>query len=999
MVSTQARVGSINVLLAVQFGQATAGLNRFAGTVERTGMRTQRSVGNIDRSVGHMNQSLARINARGFTGVTVGALRASTAMDQLRGLALAAGVAMGGLVPAVLASGMIRIVDSAHRMSNQLRTVTTDSTDLRNTQDALFDVAQRTRSAFDSTVVIYARTARATEHLSLSQAKLLRITETVQKAFAVGGASTAEAQGAAIQLSQGIASDRFSGEEYRSVAENAPVLLRGMADAIGVNIGRLREMAHAGELTAAVVTQAILEASEAIDADFAKTTSTIEQAWVRVGNAVTKYAMDSEGAAASSSAIVMVLSGLADNIDTVADSLLLLGVSMAGIGGGRAAARIVQWMASLKAARAEVVSAAQANVALANAEMQTARSEFVSRRLAFNRALRDGTLSARQLERQKRSLTAASAAYRASVTQASMATTQLATAQRAATYSSMALAAAGRTVSAAWSFIGGPFGAALLGIGAAMYVLSSESAKAQAEMARMAEAGDQVVSTLARIEGRATDAGTALERFARGFRDIINVEGMARAQAELNALRDLISDMGGQLNVLRREFSASAGLTAAQSVELADLTSRFQVGSLSVSEYTARLQEMARANPDQSGIIADMIDLAQQADDARDAVGEAARAIEALDGKSATVTITVGTRQIDLTNMGVGERGDRLAAPLSEDRFNARFGGRYAQSWEDLFPELFRNESGGGGGGGGGGRSRRTADDRFQNSLQELQDRTQALREEREAINLGYADQLRRQEGLKLEQEALQQVREEARRKGEQDWQNAALSEEQVRQIHEKVDAHVAEAMALKKLTEEQEAYKEAAGEVGGIIRSMLDGSVELKDVFLQLIPVVVKLMNSMNVAAGGKGIFGGGVLQSLIGGFLGISFHSGGTVGQGGKVGPMPSGVPFAGKFHGGGDFGARKGKHGELMALVEANETILTARNTDRAIGALDAAMSGMKDRAPSVVINAPINAQGADPAALERVRRSVQELSQNIPKMIVAQNVKTTSRRTRP
>src|SRR5690606_26412681 len=143
-------------------------------------------------------------------------------------LSRGASMGMASLAAGMAAStfGMAKFIqtgDKMQRMANNLRTVTTGSANLAEVQRELFEVSQRSRVAMEGTVTLYARTARATEHLGLSQQKLLRIVETVQKSFAVGGATTAEAMGAAIQLSQGIASDRFSGEEFRSVAENAPV--------------------------------------------------------------------------------------------------------------------------------------------------------------------------------------------------------------------------------------------------------------------------------------------------------------------------------------------------------------------------------------------------------------------------------------------------------------------------------------------------------------------------------------------------------------------------------------------------------------------------------------------------------------------------------------------------------------------------------------------------------------------------------------------------------
>lgn len=852
----------------------------------------------------------------------------------MRGLAMAAGVAVGGLVPAAIVAGMIRTADGAHLLSNQLKTVTKDSADLKNTQDSLFDVAQRTRSAFDATVTIYARTARATEHLGLSQQKLLRITETVQKSFAIGGATAQEAQGAAIQLSQGIASNRFSGDEFRSVAENAPVLLRGMAESLGVNIGKLREMAHAGELTADVVTKAIIGASKRIDEEFAKTTSTIEQAWVKVGNAVTKYTMDSEGASVASNALVTVLNALAANIDTVADSLLLIGGAAVAAFTGRGLGAAKQWVGVLAAttvqsrlSAAEALKAAQVEAAANATRLASAK--------AYYAMVTQGVASERTRVVASRQLHAANVANLASQKALTAATQQHATALKAASVSGMAMAATGRAASAAWSFIGGPFGAALLVVSAVMYKLSADAAEAEARATRYADA-------IEHAKQNSDGSAGSIRRLSEEFHRLAEKAGAAETiAARMQALKDQKITLAQLAETYAQAGRGLINLSTAMSdgyKKAGDLVIQFSNGKITAEEFKDALDLIAAANPDFSPWILEMMKLGDQADAERGRIDSLNDSLLALQ-KSAFAALEAAA---GFTDGGVGKKSDRPRIPTKEE-FNSRFGQPYAKSWKELFPEWYKPEKKP----KKQGAPRKTADDRFDNSLQALQDRTQTLIEERNALNLTYAEQLRREEGLKLEQEALKQAREEARKKGEADWQNAQLSEGQVQRINERVDAYVREAMALKQAKESQEAWNTAAGEFGGVMKGLIDGTMEWQDALLQLIPVVLKLMNSLNVAQGGKGLFGGGMLQSLVGGLLGFSFHGGGTIGRGGNVVQFPSGAPYVGKFHTGGNFGGQQSKHDEVLALVQKHENIFTDTQTDQIIGALSSSASRMKER----------------------------------------------------
>lgn len=949
MVSSAARVGSINVLLQTDIRGGVAGLNTFATAVERTGITTQRHVSGIDRSITGMNRTLGAINARGFTGVTVGALRAKNAVDQLRGLALAAGVAVGGLVPAAIASSLVRTADSAHRLSNQLKTVTSGTADLKSTQDDLFRVSQNTRSSFDSTVTIYARTARAAEHLGLSQQKLLRITETVQKAFAVGGASSAEATGAAIQLSQGIASNRFSGDEFRSVAENAPVLLRGMAEAIGVNIGKLREMAHAGELTAGVVTRAIIQASDRIDAEFAKTTSTIEQAWVKIGNAVTKYVMDSDNASAASSAIVTVLNALSTNIDTVADSLLLLGTSAVSIVGGRILSSFGELSVGLRASRVEALAAAKANLQLALAQQTLTQRTLSGARAQYEMA-KAGSVSASTRVRAGKELQAAALAEARATRSATAAVNAHNAAMRAASVGGMAYAAAGRAASAAWSFIGGPFGAALLLAGAAMYVVSSESTKAKAELDKMAQAGDKVTSTLARIEGRAKDAGDAIDRFAAGFRDLIKVEGVARAQSELLDLTSNVYDMGRQMQELARQAASSNG-GVAFGAQITELTSRVRFANIEVGDYVAELQKLAVANPDQSKIIADLIDMAKEAENARSKIFQSRIELANLDGSEANVRI----------NLTVDQKSDianKLKEQAEEQVKELYKGGKLSDATYRLYSDILDGVK--------QDKPKKTRADEYERLIKRVRESTSSLQSEAEVQ--AQINPLVNDYGYALAKAATQHdLLNAAREAGKK------ITPEIAAEIAKEADQHASAAAAVAKRREEIQKLQEQENFEKGIWKEIIsvvnDGKVSWQEMGDTALSVLDKIINKIedelidsvfklgNTGGGGfwsnltSALFGGGsvggtalspAVSSIMASGAGGLFDSGG-VNLGGNI------VPFGPKTKSIGSGVLADSGLGprHFPAVLEYGETVLddamTNRTMDFMTGAIDRMGSG--------------------------------------------------------
>lgn len=185
--------------------------------------------------------------------------------------------AVTGLVGALGVREIIRYSDAWNNAANQLRQVTTGTQELTRAQQSLVNVARDTRSNFEATANLYARLARSTTELGLSQQNLLDLTTTINQSFAASGATAEEASNAITQLSQGLASGALRGDEFNSVAEQAPGILRAVAESLNMNIGELREFAATGGITAEIVVSALQQASDTIANDFGKTVATFGQ--------------------------------------------------------------------------------------------------------------------------------------------------------------------------------------------------------------------------------------------------------------------------------------------------------------------------------------------------------------------------------------------------------------------------------------------------------------------------------------------------------------------------------------------------------------------------------------------------------------------------------------------------------------------------------------------------------------------------------------------------
>ncbi len=76
-------------------------------------------------------------------------------------------------------------------------------------------------------------------------------------AAVLGGATAAEASAAFTQLSQALGSGALRGDEFRSIAEQAPLVLQAISDETGIAAGQLKEYAAQGLLTSDIVIKAL----------------------------------------------------------------------------------------------------------------------------------------------------------------------------------------------------------------------------------------------------------------------------------------------------------------------------------------------------------------------------------------------------------------------------------------------------------------------------------------------------------------------------------------------------------------------------------------------------------------------------------------------------------------------------------------------------------------------------------------------------------------------
>ena len=105
----------------------------------------------------------------------------------------------------------------------------------------------------------------------------------------LGGSTAAEASGAFLQLSQALGSGYLRGQEFNSVAEQAPMVLQAIAAETGLAVGALKEFAAEGGITSDVVLRALKRIETEGAGQLAEALDTPQQAFKDLQNATEDF--------------------------------------------------------------------------------------------------------------------------------------------------------------------------------------------------------------------------------------------------------------------------------------------------------------------------------------------------------------------------------------------------------------------------------------------------------------------------------------------------------------------------------------------------------------------------------------------------------------------------------------------------------------------------------------------------------------------------------------
>lgn len=255
---------------------------------------------------------------------------------------------------------LARTADRYTLINATITLATASQKEFNQAQTELTAISQRTGTRLEGNVNLFRRLNATIKDLGDEQTRTLGIVENIAKATTLGGASAETAAAGIGQLNQAFASGLLRGEEFNSVMENTPRVAKAIADGLDVPIGKLREMAEAGKLTAVRVIEAIESQAEVINAEFAKIPLTIGAALTNVDTALVNFIGRLDTGAGASRSVANAFNALANNMQEVADLAVLLVKALAAVYGVKLVQGIGQFTAATYAANQAQRAAAAA---------------------------------------------------------------------------------------------------------------------------------------------------------------------------------------------------------------------------------------------------------------------------------------------------------------------------------------------------------------------------------------------------------------------------------------------------------------------------------------------------------------------------------------------------------------------------------------------------------------------------------------------------------------
>lgn len=268
--------------------------------IQRQLDRLERATGSTTSTISRMGSTAATQYSRVSQGIsnatrnqnqyTAAVTRSLSPLKQLTDAAKSLAVTYLGMNAA---ESLIATSDAVTLATARLELFKGNIKDVNELTQMIYESAQRSRGSYLDMIDLVSKYSAVAGDKFGKTENVVAFTETLQKMFTVSGATGQEIYSAALQLKQALGTGRLMGEEFRAIAEAAPLYTQAIAEYMtglgkwgDVGIGDLKQLASESQITSDIMIGAMFAASDDINEKFGEMPYTFNQTWTMMKNTV-----------------------------------------------------------------------------------------------------------------------------------------------------------------------------------------------------------------------------------------------------------------------------------------------------------------------------------------------------------------------------------------------------------------------------------------------------------------------------------------------------------------------------------------------------------------------------------------------------------------------------------------------------------------------------------------------------------------------------------------
>ena len=184
--------------------------------------------------------------------------------------------------------GLLNLSDEMTNNKARLNLIVDDGGSVEALQNKIFVSAMNARASYQTTTDIITKLGLQASKAFKGNDELIAFAEQLNKTFAISGTEATGIESTMYNLTQALSTGVLRGQDLNAVFSNAPQIVQNIADYLNVPIGKIRDMAADGKISAQIVKNAMLKAADETNAKFNKMPMTWNQVFTKMKNIAIK---------------------------------------------------------------------------------------------------------------------------------------------------------------------------------------------------------------------------------------------------------------------------------------------------------------------------------------------------------------------------------------------------------------------------------------------------------------------------------------------------------------------------------------------------------------------------------------------------------------------------------------------------------------------------------------------------------------------------------------